>query len=316
MPKVSVVTPTYNRANYIKKCIDSILNQSLTDIEFILVDDGSTDNTESIVKEYNDPRLKYIKRENHGIGSSRNYGIDISTGEYILFVDSDDYIDLKALEKMYNKAILDDLDIVVTDYYNAYLNGTIEEIHMDSFHNTKLIDNPSILLKINLGPCNKLFKRELFNNKELRFPEDIKYEDMPLVSHLFKEANSIGKIDEALCYFLVDNVSETTVRDERVFDIFKSLKLTLSYLYEEEYKDTLKELVISKLCNYNIQQRYQKNRKIRHKFINDSFIFMKSIDSKYKKNPYFKSRNKLKGFIEKHKLMTILYCDIYRMIKK
>ena len=315
MPKVSVVTPTYNRDKYIKKCIDSILNQTLSDIELILVDDGSTDNTSNIVSTYNDPRLKYFKRENHGIGASRNFGIDKSLGEYILFVDSDDFIESNALEKMYNKAMYDDLDILVSDYYNIYQDGRLDNIHLESFDNTTLKDKPELLLTINLGPCNKLFKRDLFDNKELRFPEDIKYEDMPLVSHLFKCSKKLGKIDEALCYFLVDNVSETTVRDERVFDIFKSLKLTLSYLYEEEYKDTLKELVISKLCNYNIQQRYQKNRKTRHKFINDSFIFMKSIDSKYKKNNYFKTRNKLKGFIEKHKLMTILYCDIYRIIK-
>lgn len=316
MSKVSVVTPTYNRDKYIKKCIDSILNQTLSDIELILVDDGSTDNTSNIVSTYNDPRLKYFKRENHGIGASRNFGIDKSSGEYILFVDSDDFIESNALERMYNEAVSKELDIVVSDFYNIYLNGKKEEIKLNDFEKTKLIDNPNLLIDINLGPCNKLYKKELFDDKTMHFPEDIKYEDMPLVAKLLKKARSIGHINEPLCYFLMDNISETTVRDERLFDIFKSLTMTIDAFKEYEYQDAIKELVISKLCNYNIQQRYQKNRKTRYKFINESFIFMKSIDPKYKKNNYFKTRNKLKGFIEKHKLMTILYCDIYRIIKK
>ncbi len=315
MSKVSVIVPTFNREKYIKKCIDSILNQTLKDIELILIDDGSTDNTESIVNDYTDDRLKYFKRENHGIGSSRNFGINNATGEFILFVDSDDFIDERAIEKMYNKAIYDDLDIVVSDYYNVYLSGKVDNIHLNSFENTRLINNPELLLSINLGPCNKLFKKCLFNNICMRFPEDIKYEDMPLVTHLLKKADSIGKINEPLCYFLVDNISETTVRDEKIFDIFKSLDMTISYLDNEKYSEVLKELVISKLTNYNIQQRYQKSRKVRLKFIKESFKYMKRIDSNYKKNSYFKERDRLKSFIEKHKLMTILYCDIYRIIK-
>ena len=316
MTKVSVITPTYNREKLISKCIDSFIHQTLEDIELIIIDDGSTDNTSKVISEYKDSRIKYVKRENHGIGSSRNYGIDMSQGEYIVFVDSDDYLATDALEKMYNKAKEENLDIVVSDFYNFYLNGKKEEEKIKLFKNTSLINNPNLLIDINLGPCNKLYKRELFNDKTMRFPEDIKYEDMPLVSKLLKKANLIGHINEPLCYFLMDNVSETTVRDERIFDIFKSLDMTIDNFKEKEYENVMKELVVSKLMNYTIQQRYQKDKSVRHKFIYEAFLYMKKVDSNYKNNVYFKKRNKLKAFIEKNKFIAKIYCDIYRIIKK
>ena len=309
MPKVSVITPTYNREKYIKKCIDSVLNQTLEDIEFIIIDDGSTDNTSKIIEGYNDKRLKYVKQMNSGIGVSRNNGVKMSKGDYIVFLDSDDYLENDALEKMYNKAISEDLDIVVTDFYNFYLNGKKKEEKLLDFENTSLLDNSNLLNIINLGPSNKLFKKELVINEI--FPTDIKYEDMPFVTKLLKKAKKIGHIKEPLFNFLMDNVSETTVRDERIFDIFKSLKLTIDNFKEKEYESVIKELVISKLCNYNIQQRYQKDKTLRNKFIDESFSIMKQIDNNYKNNSYFKKRNKLKSLIEKHKTLTKLYCGIY-----
>lgn len=309
MPKVSVITPTYNREKYIKKCIESVLTQTLNDVEFIIIDDGSTDSTSKIIKEYTDERIKYVKQVNSGIGISRNNGIKMSKGDYIVFLDSDDYLEKDALEKMYHEAVSEGLDIVVTDFYNFYLNGKKKEEKLLDFENTSLLDNPDLLNIINLGPSNKMFKKELV--VEELFPVDIKYEDMPFVTKLLKKAKKIGHIKEPLFNFLMDNVSETTVRDERIFDIFKSLGLTIDNFKEREYEDAIKELVISKLCNYNIQQRYQKNKELRNKFIDQSFSLMKMVDNNYKNNKYFKKRNKFKALIEKHKTLSKLYCGIY-----
>lgn len=313
MPKISVIIPTYNRAKYLTKCLDSIFCQTLRDIEVILVDDGSTDNTEGIVRKYYDKRLKYYKRTNHGIGSSRNFGIDNAIGDYICFVDSDDYISSDCLEKMYNKAIFEKLDFVICDFYNFYEDGTKEQIHLKDFDNTSLIKTPSLICDINLGPCNKLMKRSIINN--YRFPEDIKYEDMPFVVEVLKNAKNIGKVNEPLNYFLMDNKSETTVRDKKIFDIFKSLDLVIETLSENEFDESLKELVISKIVNYTIQQRYIKDKKVRDKFIDEAFIYIEKIDKNYKKNIYFKKRNVFKSIIEKNKLLTKIYCDIYTKLK-
>ena len=101
MPKISIIVPMYNSEKYIKKCLESILNQTYEDFEVLLVNDGSTDKTESIVNRYNDKRIKYIKNKKSGIGKTRNLGIDKSKGEYLMFVDSDDYLDKSAVEKLY-----------------------------------------------------------------------------------------------------------------------------------------------------------------------------------------------------------------------
>jgi len=316
MPKVSIIVPTYNREQYISKCVDSVLNQTLKDIELIIIDDGSTDCTEKIIKNYTDKRLKYIKRTNHGIGNSRNYGIDLAKGEFIAFVDSDDYIHPENLEKMYKKALNDNLDAVVCDYNYFYENGSVKPQKIEYFENTSLINNPDLLLKINLGPCNKLFSRKLFADKKMRFPENIKYEDIPLVSKLLKDANKIGKVNESLSFFLVDNYSETFIVDKRVFDIFKSLDMVISNFIEEEFNDTIKKLVICILTNYTIQQRRQIDKSVRNKFIDKAFEYIKRIDPEYKKNVYFKRRNKLKSIIEKNKILTKIYCNIYIFIKK
>ena len=91
--KFSIIVPTYNREEYIIKCIDSILDQTYDNFEAIIIDDGSTDNTDNLVKKYHDKRIKYFKNTNHGIGYSRNFGLNKAKGDYIFFLDSDDYLD-------------------------------------------------------------------------------------------------------------------------------------------------------------------------------------------------------------------------------
>ena len=312
MPKISFIIPTYNRDKYIKKCINSILKQTIKDIEIIIVDDGSTDNTENIINNIKDKRIKYFKRDNYGIGSSRNYGIEKSKGDYVAFIDSDDYIDEPFAEKMYEKAKKDNLDLVICNYYNFYKNGTKELITIPSFNNTNIKDNKELLLTINYGPCNKLYKKELIKN--IKYKEDIKYEDMPFVLECIKNSNLIGIVNEPLNYFLLDNISETTVRDNKIFDIFKVLDIVKEIYNEKEYKDVISTLIIKTLTNYTIQQRYQKDKEIRNKFIEEAFIYMKKNDNNYHNNCYFKTRPLLKRIIEKNKCLTKIYCNIYNLI--
>ena len=117
MAKVSLVVPIYNSSKYLNKCIDSLVNQTLKDIEIILINDGSTDKSEKIIKEYNDKRIKYISKKNEGIGKTRNRGIKEATGEYIAFVDSDDYLNEHFCEYMYKKAHADKCDLVICNFF-------------------------------------------------------------------------------------------------------------------------------------------------------------------------------------------------------
>lgn len=104
MNKVSLIVPVYNTSKYLEKCINSLINQTLKDIEIIIINDGSTDNSEKIIKKFNDKRIKYIAKQNEGIGKTRNLGIEKATGEYLAFVDSDDYLSIDFCKKMYTKS--------------------------------------------------------------------------------------------------------------------------------------------------------------------------------------------------------------------
>ena len=121
MPKVSIIIPVFNAEKYLEKCLDSLVNQTLEDIEIICIDDGSTDNSLEILKTYEqkDKRIKVLQQTNKKQGAARNYGIREAIGEYIGFVDSDDWAELDMFEKLYNKAISTDSDITmckVIDY--------------------------------------------------------------------------------------------------------------------------------------------------------------------------------------------------------
>ena len=118
MIKVSVIVPIYNSEKYLKKCIDSILNQSLKEIEVILVNDGSTDGGMRIMEEYskNDPRVVILNLKNGGPGKARNEGIKIAKGEYLSFVDSDDYIEMEFLERLYETAVHNKVQMIMTNY--------------------------------------------------------------------------------------------------------------------------------------------------------------------------------------------------------
>ncbi len=125
-PKVSVIVPVYKAEKYIHRCLGSLVNQTLHDIEIILVDDGSPDNSRKICDDYaaKDNRIKVIHKENGGVSSARNAGIKAATGEYSIHCDPDDWVELTAYEKLYNKAKETDADMVVCDYY-AVTNGNV-----------------------------------------------------------------------------------------------------------------------------------------------------------------------------------------------
>lgn len=315
MVKVSVIVPIYNSEKYLKRCIDSLVNQTLSDMEFILINDGSTDSCDSIINSYNDSRIKYFKRSNHGIGATRNFGIDHAVGEFIGFLDSDDYVDADMYEKMYNECINKGLDIVICDHY-IESESSSSTLRFIDFGVTSLDDSPNLLLDINLAPWNKIYSKRIFSS-DTYYPVGVKYEDTPWVALMFSRANRIGKLNEPLYHYIVHDNSQTTVIDERVFDIFKITDLLFETLgNNEKIKSCVDDLVIYLITKYTISQRYLNNKNERDKFIDFAFEYLNKNIPNFKKSDYFKKRNKLKEFIEKSKFLTKIHCDLYSIFKK
>ena len=315
MADISIIVPIYNAEKYLNKCIDSLVNQTKKELEFILVNDGSTDSSEDIIKSYKDKRIKYFKNKNQGIGKTRNFGIDKATGKYLMFLDSDDYLDINACEKLYNKAIKEKSDLVVFDFYRV--EETLKEVTINNFKSSSLKENPNLLLDINLGPCNKLIKRELIDKNNTRFNEELKYEDTPFVTEIIKNANKISKLNEYLHYYVIHSNSETTVRDERVFDIIKIIDIIRNQYKDEKYmEDVVNKLTVRTITNYTIQQRVQKDLKVGMKFIDEAFSYMKKNIPNYKNNKYYETRGILRRTIEKNKFITKVYCSIYNLLRK
>lgn len=312
MADISIIIPAYNAEKYIKKCLDSLINQTKEELEIIVINDGSTDDTENIVKSYKDKRIKYYKNKNQGIGKTRNFGIEKATSKYIMFIDSDDYIEKDACEKMYNKAENDNLDIVICDFYKEYDNGNIEEIHTPNFENSSLKENPDIITEY-LCPWAKIYNRKMIEKNNIKFVEKLKYEDAPFVIAALCCANKIGKVDECLNYYLIHGNSETTVRDRRCFDILKIIDIIRKYTNDKEYlNEKINKLTVRIITNYTIQQRMQSDKKIGMEFIDKAFEYLKKEIPDYKNNKYYQNRSILKRTIEKNKLLTKIYCKLYR----
>lgn len=203
MPLVSVIIPVYNTEKYLKKCINSILSQSLEDIEIIIVNDGSSDNSLSIIKQFTDDRIILINKINRGLSSARNCGIQKSCGEYILHVDSDDRIEPDYCLDTYNFAIKNNVDIVITDW-NMLWHGfekKCKAIKGDVGKN--IITNLEYITlwsenKIPSTCVNRLIKASLYKNNNIYHPENISLgEDLATTPRLSFFAKNIGIINKS-----------------------------------------------------------------------------------------------------------------------
>ena len=185
--KISVIVPVYNVEKYIDKCLDNLVNQTLKDIEIIVVNDGSPDNSQDIINSYQKKYPRMIKsfiKPNGGLSDARNYGIKKAQGEYIAFLDSDDYIEIDAYEKMYKKAELKDFDIVVCDLNYVYEDGSVKRVSSKIEHDTTNIKN----VYINMYPCvwNKIYKKTLFEN-DIEFKKGVWFEDVDFLYKIWSE---------------------------------------------------------------------------------------------------------------------------------
>ena len=229
-----------------------------------------------------------------------------------MFLDSDDYVEQDICGELFNKAEKDELDVVVCDFYKEYENGEKEKIITKSFNNSSLKDNPDIITEY-LAPWAKLYKRDLLIENDIKFVENLKYEDAPFVIEALDKAKLIGKVDKCLVHYIIHGNSETTVRDKRIFDIFEIIKKIRNYTKGKDYlKDKIDKLTVRIVTNYTIQQREQKDKKDAMKFIDEAFALLEKEVPDYKSNKYYTDRGLIRRTIEKNKTLTKMYCLLYR----
>lgn len=252
-PLISIIVPVYNTAPYLRRCISSILNQTYRNMEIICVNDGSTDGSDLILAEFakNDLRVKAISMSNKGVASARNIGLAVATGEYIGFVDSDDYIDKNMYKTLAELMLNNDVDIVTCGYYFDS-EGNIEKVLNQGIPPTEPIDIKDFIYYIYKRDeykgvagylWTRLFKKKLIKSQEgkllVKFPEDLDMaEDIVFLADICKNVHQILYTDEALYYYVQRNNSS-------VHDYSRQIE-NMSWIYAyERIIETYKELNIS-----------------------------------------------------------------------
>ncbi len=268
--KVSVIVPSYNTEKVIGQCLGSIINQTLEDIEIIVVDDGSTDNTVAIANEYaqKDSRITVVPKEHENAGVSRNVGLDRAQGEYVVFWDADDFFELNALELLYNKSKEDDADICLCDawHFNQLLKldeeGTkidFEYIPDNTPFSRKTIPDTIYNVTANV-PWNKMFRTSFVKDNDIRFQSLPKANDAYFNLIAMALAERITYIPEKLVHWRYDQKISTTTDLNRspmcVFDAFEAAykKLNELGIYEEIQKSFVNKALGSYLYVMSCQK--------------------------------------------------------------
>jgi len=290
MKKVSVIVPVYNVEKYLEKCLDSLVNQTLKDIEIIVVNDGSPDKSQEIIDKYA-KKYKQIKpyiKENGGLSDARNFGLKKAAGEYIAFVDSDDYVDINMYEKMYNKAIKNNLDIVVCDLNYVYEDGKKQRVSSKVKNDTTDIKK----VYINIYPCawNKIYKKDLFKNN-VEFKKGVWFEDVDFLYKILPYVKNIGVVKEPLSQYVQRDGSITKTFDKRLYNYIDNFNELIEFYKErnlyEKYKKELEYCYVRYIYATFINQATNFNRKEYDAAVKTAIINVKKHFPNYRKNKYF-----------------------------
>lgn len=332
--KVSVIVPVYNVEKYLSRCIESIINQTIKDIEIILVDDGSPDQSPQICDEYalKDGRIRVIHKKNGGLASARNAGMKIARGDYIFFVDSDDWLELDGLQLLYDKAIEYNVDFV---RYRAIRTGwpgleynapcmleTPREIEGGYYNHErmikeifpKLIATPQLTMGPIVGAWGSLYSRQFLIDNHLFFYEKVKFsEDLIFSANVVKKSKSFYYIDTACVYHYFYN--HTSISKSFRKDRWESCQYLIQ-LFEKDFSNdsdydfTLQLNYLRWFCIFLAlgERKYLKENK--RKEYCKSILFSKDVnDTKYIRGIYDVS-------VKQKIMMLMIKCKFYRIFIK
>ena len=260
MIKVSIIVPIYNVEKYLGKCLDSLVKQSMKDIEIILVNDGSTDGSHKIISDYESKYeiFKSYVKENGGLSEARNYGLRMAKGEYVWFVDSDDYIEGDICGKLYNIAKTNDLEILKFNYFDEKKNRQaytgkekyINEIYTGGEYLKRVLKKDVLKAVV----WNALYKREYLEENKFEFKKGILHEDERWTPEVILKAKKIMQIEDGYYFYRFNMKSITSKKDktQNTMDILSTCK-ELTEIYKKIEDKKLRTLLMDMLVTKSLE---------------------------------------------------------------
>lgn len=322
-PKLSIIVPVYNVEDHLEKCLDSLVNQTFKDIEIIVVNDESPDNSHEIIDKFAKDFPNIIKpffKSNGGIAETRNFGLSKVQGEYFGFVDSDDYIELDMFEKMYDKAIENNSDIVVSNFLWEYPTGKKKSKEMleGPYYNSR-----EMIVNLFATLWNKIYKTELIREIGLTFPQGLRYEDASFLYRLAPHINQISFVDDYMVHYVQHSTSITHTHNHRVKDMIFVFDGIIKYYKNNDFYDKHEQELEYIFIKFFLGNSFLRTVQIKDKFdrnntLKNSFDLLNNSFPNWKQNYYL---NNIKSM--KHKYYKTvnqktynLYAKFFRLIKK
>ncbi|MBP2114403.1 glycosyltransferase [Paenibacillus silagei] len=293
---VSIIVPIYNVEQYLVRCLKSLVNQTYKNIEIILVDDGSPDNCGDICDEYSkrDNRVKVVHKKNGGLSDARNSGLKIAQGEFVLFVDSDDFIELDAVEKLLAYANENRLDVVCGNAYRIKDANSSKYIMIGGTSNNKVMTGEQYLVdcikykKFSVAVWTRMYRRDLIQNNNIYFTRGLLHEDENWTPKLLLAAERVGYLNYSFYNYLIRDNSITQTGDKRkhVADVIKTCveleleynKLNINRVNKRVLKDYLVRLYIN-TCTFGEYDKKIYSSQIDKKFlIRNSYLFKTKLE--------------------------------------
>ena len=295
-PKVSVIVPVYNAEIYLRKCLDSLLHQTLQELEIVVINDGSVDNSPEILREYVEEypdRFLYREQKNSGQAAARNRALSLCRGEYVGFLDADDFVRETMFERMYEKARETDADYVACGYTDLTYEGE-REIELQYYVASRVAETAGDMFFGALAsPFLHLYRRSVLVESGVRFPEGVIYEDTAFYLNLIPFLKKLAVIEEPLAYRVRhSNSTTTTFQAAKVAQIFPVLEESLRFYREqgfyEQYREELEYFCVRILLCSSMQRigRVEK-REERKRLVEQTLDFIGKNFPQYRKNPCF-----------------------------
>ena len=277
---MSIIIPVYNTEKYLSDCLDSIINQTLSDIEIICINDGSTDNSLEILNKYanKDSRIKIFSKKNEGQATARNKGIKEATGEYIAFVDSDDFVDLDIFKKLYNHAKKNRLDIdmckiSVFDNETSEIDDNVWYYSLGVFRNfNKKIfshnDTKEFTCEIAVTPYNKIYKKSFLDKNNILFPEGYIFEDEAFFFDAYLNAKRVSILNENLYYYRINRKGSTVEKtsEKDYSDIVEVFKLIREIFIETGNFENYKTLLYNRFIHLELWRFSETSQEYKESF--------------------------------------------------